>query len=162
MEFKQIPEHLTTLAKESDAVFQRITGADWASPYPGSSGWVRSEVLAHLIDSAVNNHQRFARALAADELRFPGYQQNDMVRVHKPRNAPTVLLTEVWVSLNRYIAHLLRQVPEQKRSTMCYIGDNPGMTLESLALDYVAHLEHHLRQIAGPAALPYSGLPYPA
>jgi hypothetical protein len=35
------------------------------------------------------------------------------------------------------------------------------MTLRELAFDYVAHLEHHLRQIFGAEALGYSGLPWP-
>ena len=39
-------------------------------------------------------------------------------------------------------------------------ADGP-MTLEQLALDYVAHMEHHLRQLPGEDALAYSDLGWP-
>ena len=141
--------------------FASLSPADWQSPYPGSSAWTRGELLGHLIDSAVNNQQRFARALIEDELRFPSYAQTEMVRVQNYRGAAVDLLTDLWANLNRHIAHLLRQVPRSKLATPCVIGTNAAMSFEQLAIDYVAHLEHHLKQLAGRDAFPYSDLTWP-
>ena len=46
-----------------------------------AGGWSRKQVIGHLIDSASNNHQRFVRAMLANSLEFPGYDQAGNVRV---------------------------------------------------------------------------------
>ena len=43
--------------------------------------WSAKQVLGHLIDSAANNHQRFVRAQFTDDLVFPGYDQEQWIRV---------------------------------------------------------------------------------
>src|SRR5438552_4281157 len=112
-----------------------------------SGGWSRKQVLGHLIDSASNNHQRFVRALLQDELRWPGYDQAGCVTVQHYQDASWSNLVELWTSFNLLLAHVLSRVPEAKRTTQCLIGDNPSMTLEELAEDYLVHMEHHLHQI---------------
>ncbi len=66
---------------ESSAVrLLRISEEESRQPLsPGK--WSASEVIGHLIDSAANNHQRFVRAQFRDELVFPGYEQEEWVRV---------------------------------------------------------------------------------
>ena len=49
----------------------------------GAEDWSASEVIGHLIDSAANNHARFVRAQAADDLLFEGYDQEAWVRVQR-------------------------------------------------------------------------------
>lgn len=161
MDFAHLAGHLEMLAEKARGVFTSLSASDWKTPYPGSSAWTRGELLGHLIDSAINNQQRFARALIEDELRFPSYPQVDMVRVQNYREAPIELLIGLWAGLNRHVARLLLQVPRGKLETACVIGDNPVMTLRQLALDYAAHLEHHLKQLVGTEALPYSDLSWP-
>lgn len=110
-------------------------------------GWSRRQVVGHLIDSASNNHQRFVRALLADALRFPGYDTDGNVRVQAVQEADWVLLVSLWASYNRYLAHVIGQLPENKLETVCRIGDREPVTLRFLAIDYVDHLVHHLGQI---------------
>jgi len=45
----------------------------------------------------------------------------------------------------------------------CHIGPSWKVSLEELLLDYVAHMEHHLRQVfeGERATIRYSGLVYP-
>jgi hypothetical protein len=161
MDLDRVAGHLDSLAIKAKDIFASMSDSDWTMPYAGSSAWTRGELLGHLIDSAINNQQRFARALIEDELHFPSYPQNEMVRVQNHRDAPVELLAGLWTYLNRYVARLLLQVPKGKRATVCVIGSNTGMTLEQLAADYLAHLEHHLKQLVGNEALPYSNLPWP-
>jgi hypothetical protein len=112
-----------------------------------AGGWSRKQLLGHLIDSASNNHQRFVRALLQDELRFPGYDQSGSVDAERYQELPWNELTSLWANYNLFLAHILAGVPESKLSTPCFIGENPPMTLEELAVDYVRHMQHHLDQI---------------
>jgi hypothetical protein len=161
MEFTRIARHLEELTGRAGALLAAKPEVEWRARYEGSSGWTRVELLGHLIDSAINNQQRFARALIENELTFPSYAQEEMVRVQHYGAAAAGELVELWAGLNRHIAFVLERAPEGKRETPCVIGTNAAMPLGVLVEDYVAHLEHHLRQLAGEAALPYSGLPWP-
>ena len=110
-------------------------------------GWSRRQVMGHLIDSASNNHQRFVRAMLADALAFPGYDQAGNVRVQAVQEADWALLVSLWASYNRYLAHVLGQLPEDKLDTPCRIGGGETVTLRFVAEDYVEHLLHHLEQV---------------
>ncbi|MGA2763256.1 MAG: DinB family protein [Spirochaetia bacterium] len=116
-----------------------------ASPAPGK--WSRKEILGHLIDSASNNHQRFVRALLSEELRFPGYAQNDWVRLQAYADQEWQKVVDLWSALNRHLAHLISHIPAEKLATPCRIGDNAPITLEALIADYIRHVEHHLEQL---------------
>ena len=59
-------------------------------------------------------------------------------------------MVDVWTSYNRLIAHVISSLPAEAAGITCHIGDNPPATLEWIAVDYVAHLKHHLNQILGP------------
>lgn len=161
MEFDQLAVHLEELAESAPPALSDLKDEDWRLPYAGSSGWTRAELLGHLIDSAVNNQQRFVRALIQDELVFPSYEQEQMVRVQHYAVAPVDDLIELWAGLNRHIARTLSQAPESKTETPCVIGTNAAMTFSQLASDYLAHMEHHLRQLMPGVAMPYSGLAWP-
>ena len=111
------------------------------------SGWSRKELLAHLIDSASNNHQRFVRAAQQDSLDFPGYDQTGNVAVQAPQQAPWPVLVALWANYNRYLSHIIARLPAHKLETVCRIGQNDPVTLSFLVEDYIVHLEHHLKQI---------------
>jgi len=142
----QLSTRLKELIVRSQRDFSGISEVDAAVPVT-DGGWSRKQILGHLIDSASNNHQRFVRAQLQDELRWPGYDQPGCVRVQRYQDTRWVDLLEFWAAYNRFLAHVLASVPEEKRHTQCWIGDNPAMTLEELAADYLTHLEHHLNQI---------------
>jgi hypothetical protein len=50
--------------------------------------WSPRQIIGHLIDSAANNHSRFVLGQFQDNLIFPGYAQEDWVRVQKYDSAP--------------------------------------------------------------------------
>ncbi len=127
----------------------RSASIAWQQPY-GPGKWQRIEVLGHLVDSAMNNCQRFVRAMIQTELEFPGYQQVEFVAVQSYRSYPPAALLELWASLNLWIAHVIEQVPPQKRETPCRIGGGEPVTLEFLMVDYLRHQLHHLADIERP------------
>jgi DinB superfamily len=112
-----------------------------------AGGWSRKQVIGHLIDSASNNHQRIVRAMLADALEFPRYDQEGNVRAQAVQEADWPLLVSLWASYNRYLAHVIAQIPGDKFDTVCRIGANEPVTLGFLAEDYLGHLRHHLGQI---------------
>jgi len=144
----EISRRLGEMVSEAEQKMARISDADAAQPAI-AGGWSRKQILGHLIDSASNNHQRFVRAMLGDELRWPGYDQAGNVRVERFQEARWGDLVQLWASYNRFIAHLLVGVPQTKRETPCFVGENPKMTLEELAQDYVRHMGHHLEQLRG-------------
>src|SRR5690348_7844660 len=51
-------------------------------------GWTRKEILGHLIDSALNNHQRFVRAALDGSYEGPTYAQTGWVEMHGYASMP--------------------------------------------------------------------------
>lgn len=143
---KDLSEKLLSVIESAEPKLRAVTNTDSAIPaLPG--GWSRKQVLAHLIDSASNNHQRFVRALLQPSLDFPGYDQDGNIRVQAPQEADWRLLVSLWAEYNRYLAHVIARLPASKLDTICRIGPNQPVTLSFIAEDYVRHLLHHLRQI---------------
>ncbi len=114
---------------------------------PAAGKWSRKEILGHLIDSALNNHQRFVRAQLSDELSFPGYAQTDWVRLQGYADGEWQKLIDLWAALNRHIAQVISRIPSEKMRTPCRIGDGDPVTLEALIADYIRHVAHHLDQM---------------
>ena len=142
----QLSTRLNDLIVSTEREFREISESDSSAPAI-AGGWSRKEILGHLIDSASNNHQRFVRAQLQSELRWPGYDQSGCVRVQRYQDARWNDLLEFWAAYNRFLAYVLAAVPVEKRTTPCWIGEYPLMTLEELVVDYLRHLEHHLDQI---------------
>jgi hypothetical protein len=123
---------------------------------PGA--WSIKEIIGHLVDSAANNHQRFVRAQAQDDLIFPGYAQDEWVRVQDYQDMPWGDLLTLWHAYNHHLARVMSLVPAavrlapHARHNLHEIGWRPmradcPATLDDLMRDYVDHLRHHLTQI---------------
>lgn len=130
------------------------------SPAPGR--WSPREVIGHLIDSASNNHRRFVLGQVQDDLEFPGYDQEVWVSTQRYRDAPWANLVTLWASFNRHLAFIIETTPDdvlvrpRARHNLPVIGWQPPAagepaTLAHIIRDYIAHLRHHLGQIAGVA-----------
>jgi hypothetical protein len=128
--------------------------------HPAPGKWSPREIIGHLIDSASNNHQRFVRMRASDELVVDGYAQDEWVSAQRYQDAPWLELVSLWRLYNRQLARLMSVTPAEdrdrprarhnldQRAFISVPADQPT-TLGYLMRDYVDHLEHHLRQILG-------------
>lgn len=125
-------------------------------PAPGK--WSTKEIIGHLIDSATNNQRRFVEAQRTPDLVFPGYAQDDWVRLQRYQEAPWPEIVHTWTALNHHLIRIVALIPgealERPRSVhnLDEIGWKPvaqarAATLDQLVRDYVGHLEHHLRQV---------------
>jgi hypothetical protein len=121
-----------------------------AEPYrPG--GWLRKEVLGHLLDSAANNHQRFVRAALDGHYEGPGYEQAGWVRLHGYSALSWAALLGSWRDRNAVLARIVERIEEQRLQAPCTVGDGAPVTLQFLIEDYLRHLDHHVDQITGAA-----------
>jgi hypothetical protein len=120
--------------------------------------WSAKQILGHLIDSAANNHQRFVRAQFTDDLMFPGYDQEQWIRVQHYDEESWMALIDLWRGYNLHLAHVISKISEdtltQVRTahTLDKIAWQPisatePTTLEYLIRDYIGHLQAHLEQL---------------
>jgi hypothetical protein len=114
--------------------------------------WTPKEILGHLIDSAMNNHQRFIRAqilahLNNGVLEIDGYAQNDWVARNHYATRDWGELLELWDAINTHILHVMDNVDASKLQTQIKISGGEPITLEALMIDYVGHIKHHVAQI---------------
>ncbi len=148
---QDIASELGQLTEEAAARLRQMDEAA-AAQRRGPGTWSRKEILGHLLDSALNNHQRFVRAQLLTELAFPGYEQERWVAVQGYGDRAWERLVALWAEANLHIAHVLSRIPDDRLTTPCRIGDGAPVTLEFVARDYVRHLRHHLEQIFEPEA----------
>jgi hypothetical protein len=120
--------------------------------------WSAKQVLGHLIDSAANNHQRFVRAQFTADLLFPGYDQEQWIKVQRYEEEPWLALVGLWRSYNGHLAHIIANIPESALTRRRYphnldqiawqtVSVEEPTTLEYLIRDYIGHLQNHLEQL---------------
>lgn len=118
-----------------------------ASVKPAPDVWSQKEELGHLIDSAANNHVRFVRASLEPEFRGPGYQQDAWVSIHGYHEMPWTEVIDFWQHYNRFLAGLVRRIPNLLLEAQCVVGNSAPVTLRFLIEDYTLHMQHHLDHI---------------
>lgn len=117
-------------------------------PAPGK--WSNQEILGHLIDSAINNLKRFTEIqFLPQPYTVISYKQNELVAVNDYQNLPLPHLLDLWQALNRQIVLVVKKIPIEKLNYPVdpQYDDRELKTLSWIILDYVGHMEHHLRQI---------------
>ena len=119
-------------------------------PAPGK--WSKLEILGHLVDSAINNLKRFTEIqFLPQPYKVVSYQQNELVTINQYQNLPLTHLLDLWAALNQQIVYVVKNIPKENLE---YPVDPQYENKEMKSLgwiicDYVAHLEHHLKQING-------------
>ncbi|HEY7402782.1 MAG TPA: DinB family protein [Candidatus Angelobacter sp.] len=146
--FPSIASDLGRTVAQAKPLLLRLDNAD-TTARPSENKWAKKEILGHLLDSASNNHQRFVRAPQQGSLTFPGYDQNFLVDLERFADVDWNFLVDFWAAYNRFLAHVINNLPAEAATVICNIGNNEPAALEWIASDYVAHLKHHLNQILG-------------
>ncbi|WP_312108024.1 DinB family protein [Brevibacillus reuszeri] len=145
-------EQLSRLSQLIDVVPQQLDSISEAalSARPAPNKWSAKEILGHLCDSAVHNLSRFIHSQIGEEpFVVQKYEQDECVRLQHYQQTPLSDITTLWLSLNKSIIRVFSQTPEEKYGCRCQLPNGEIVTLQWLVSDYVSHMEHHLRQIAG-------------
>jgi hypothetical protein len=142
---KRLEEHVAQLP----VLFKGFTDEQLKQiPAPGK--WSKKEILGHLIDSAMNNLKRFTEVqFLSQPYKVVSYRQNELVAVNHYQDLPLAHLLDLWTSLNKQIIYVVKNIPSKHlefpvdpQYDNCEIR-----TLGWIICDYVAHMEHHLKQV---------------
>jgi len=107
--------------------------------------WSKKEILGHLLDSATNNHHRFVRAQIEDNPSI-SYDQEMWNKVNRYQELDINHIINFWVAYNNHLLFILESMSSEAAEKVCWVGAD-SFTLKEFAIDYVRHLEHHLKQI---------------
>ena len=110
--------------------------------------WSKKEILGHLIDSGINNLQRFTEIQFVEKpYTIRNYQQADLVKANDYQNAEAKELLSFWFSINKRIAEVVKKQTETTLNYKIQVDDNTTVDLRFLIEDYIKHLVYHLQQI---------------
>jgi len=107
--------------------------------------WSKKEIIGHLIDSATNNHQRFIRGQFEINPVIQ-YDQNKWNEFNFYQEIKTKQLINFWTLYNKQLIQVIKRIPKEYLKHELNNGAK-SMTLEYYIIDYVDHLEHHLKQL---------------
>lgn len=138
---------LEELLKSGSEYLSQSSGYELAQkPYPEK--WSKKEILGHLVDSGINNLQRFT------EIQFENkpyairkYNQDELVKANDYQNAELEEIVNFWIAINRRILYLFKQQTDDTLNYEIVLDSGDTSNLKFLIKDYVDHLEHHLKQI---------------
>jgi hypothetical protein len=150
-------ETLASLINEIKPKLDKIKNKE-SELKPSPDKWSQKEILGHLIDSAIINHQRFVRALMQDELVFPEYNQDEWVRFQKYNSSKWSDLVNHWYYLNLHLSGVMNSAPEEAVNRKRHahnlnkiawqtVPADQSTSLDYFMKDYIRHLEHHLNKL---------------
>ena len=115
---------------------------------PSPTKWSKREILGHLVDSGINNLQRFT------EIQFENrpyqvrkYRQDELVKANDYQHTATEVVVDLWLSVNKQIMNVIARQTDATLSYEVTLGEGQMVDLKFLMTDYIDHLEHHLHQI---------------
>ena len=56
---------------------------------------------------------------------------------------------DLWRAYNTHLLHVAERMTEESSRATCRVGGGAEVTLAGLFVDFVDHLEHHLRKMLG-------------
>src|SRR5258708_18069248 len=89
--------------------------------------WTRKQALGHLIDWATTHHNWCARVLSHEKLEASEYPDIQWARRQPYQTVRWGQLAIVWITLQKYLIHLIDRMPDEKWATTCQIGDEEAI-----------------------------------
>lgn len=110
--------------------------------------WSKKETLGHLIDSGINNLQRFTEIQFENKpYKIKKYNQDALVKANNYQEARIDEITKFWLEVNKRILNIMKNQTEMTLNYEIEVSEGESSDLRFLMIDYVNHLEHHLNQI---------------
>ena len=110
--------------------------------------WSKKVIIGHLIDSGINNLQRFTEIqFEIKPYNIRPYSQDELVKANDYQSSEINEIVELWISINNRIKHLKKQQTDKTLNFKIELNKETISDLRFLMKDYVDHLEYHLNQI---------------
>ena len=110
--------------------------------------WSKKEILGHLIDSAINNLQRFTEIQYAEKpYKTRPYNQDALVKYNDYQNKNNQNLFDLWLHLNRHILEIIKYQTDKTLAYQLILPNGTLTNLQFLIEDYIEHLFYHVSQI---------------
>jgi AAA15 family ATPase/GTPase len=107
--------------------------------------WSKKEIAGHLCDSAVNNIVRFVKIQYEKQpYAIHKYNQEQWVTASNYQDRPIDDILTLFQTLNKQVIDIITNMPAEKLSYLCDIGNNDLKTFKWLIEDYLDHMEHHI------------------
>lgn len=110
--------------------------------------WSRKQIIGHLVDSALNNLQRFTEiGYKPQPYIYREYHQSELVRINDYQNMNALELLRLWILLNRQIMRVMASQDEERLNLKVQFTDGEISDLRFVMTDYPEHMAHHIKQI---------------
>lgn len=110
--------------------------------------WSKKEILGHLIDSAINNLQRFTEIQYSEKpYKIRLYNQDALVKFNNYQNKNNQDLFDLWLHLNRHILEIIKNQTDKTLDYQLILPNGTLTNLQFLIEDYIDHLFYHVSQI---------------
>ena len=112
---------------------------------PGPGAWSLAELAAHLLDSDLVGADRIKRVIAEENPTLLAYDENAWVARLGYADAPPEEAAALFGANRRWVARILRGLPEADFARAGHHTERGRETLAELVRVYIGHLDHHLR-----------------
>ena len=131
---QEIIDAFDTLLQSTDPALTHVRVA--------ADAWTLTEIVGHLVDSAANNHQRFARLISGNLEQFPPYDAEIFVTVQQYDGCDFVEMAKFWRQYNWMLLHIMRAIPVNAFENMWQRPDG-AKSLRTLVEGYFEHIQMH-------------------
>jgi len=115
---------------------------------PSETKWSKKEILGHLIDSAINNLQRFTEIQYTEKpFAIRTYHQDELVKANDYQNKDILDLLHLLIELNKHIVYLVHNQTEESLKYEIILPNQTITNLKWVIEDYFNHFYHHIKQI---------------
>lgn len=112
------------------------------------TSWSKKEILGHLIDSGLNNLQRFTEIQFNEKpYRIKTYKQEELVKANNYQNAEVKDILALLRALNKRLLSIIKLQSEENLEYKIIGPNGEKFNLRFLIEDYLIHFEHHSKQI---------------
>ena len=110
------------------------------------------QIVGHMIDSASNNTHRIVHLhYQSSPFNFPNYATNGnndrWIAIQNYQDEDWFNLVQLWKYSNIHIAHVINNINEEKLANEWIASPGTNISLKSMVIDYLRHLDLHLNEI---------------
>lgn len=110
-----------------------------------ADAWTLTEIVGHLVDSAANNQQRFARLISGNLEQFPPYDAEAFVTVQQYDSCDFAEMAKFWRQYNWLLMHIMQAIPANALENM-WLRPDGAKSLGTLVEGYFEHIQLHTNQ----------------